>query len=271
MPSGAGGPGVHVLPPLAEHDRHLVVGAQPGVDRPGQGGEHGPGEGVPGGYPRLGRGHRDGDRHLLGAEVEGALQVRARYRLGEQHRAGLVHGDAQILDLVQGEVQPGGQARRRRSQHGQVGALGGHADRHVVLRRVAIGLARGGIPLARHGPVSRRRGGVFGHVSPPGGYPVAAHLCSRFALSRSRSRSWITLMQATYRPRAMTRNTARRRFLTLLVSPLTLRPPRPGRTPPRPAPGRHETRVSWRQNDLKPGFHGVGRQGQPERRPRGAA
>ena len=31
-----------------------VTAAEPGVDRPGQGGQHGPGEGVPGGYPRLG-------------------------------------------------------------------------------------------------------------------------------------------------------------------------------------------------------------------------
>ena len=65
-------------------------------------------------------------------ELEAALQVGAGHRLGEQHRAGLVDGDAQVLDVVDGEVEPRGQARRGGAQHGQVGARGGQPQHHDV-------------------------------------------------------------------------------------------------------------------------------------------
>ena len=74
-----------------------------------------------------------GDAHPVLAQGEVALQVRAGCRLGEQHAAGLVHRDAQVLDLVQGEVQAGRQARRGRPQDRQVRPLGWHADGHLVL------------------------------------------------------------------------------------------------------------------------------------------
>ena len=163
--------------------------------------------------------HRDGDRHLLGAQVEGAFQVGARDRLGEQHRARLVHRDTQVLDLVQGEVKPRRQARGGRPEHGKVGALGGHAHLHVIVG-LAIRTPRARLPLARHGPAFRRRGGVFGHVSPSGGSsgrrPPASNLP----------------------PPARAEKCAA-----------------PPRSAARPVRTRNETRVSPPQSRVKPGFH----------------
>src|ERR1700733_2329732 len=140
-------------PALGEDDGDPVAGVEPGVDGAGQRGKHGPCERVTGGLPRLCRGHRHGDGHQVGAELEDAFQAGARDGLGEQHRARFVDRDAQVLDLVEGEVKPGGEPGGGGAQHGEVRTLGWHLDLHVV----------GGIPF----PWGRgRRGGVFGHVSP---------------------------------------------------------------------------------------------------------
>src|ERR1700733_5407674 len=140
-------------PALGEHDRDPVVGSEPGIDGAGERGKHRPRERVARGHPGLGRVHRHGDGHQVGAELEDAFQVRAGNGLGEQHRARLVDSDTQVLDLVEGEVEPGGESSGGGAQHGQVGALGRHSDLHVVCRLAA---PWGG----------RRWGGVFGHVSP---------------------------------------------------------------------------------------------------------
>src|ERR1700722_6885289 len=140
-------------PALSEDDGDPVAGVQPGVDGAGQRGQHGPRERVAGGLPRLRRGHRHGDGHQVGAELKDAFQVGARDGLSEQHRACLVDRDTQVLDLVEGEVQPGGESGGGGTQHGQVGALGRHLDLYVICR-VAATRRR------------RRCGGVFGHVSP---------------------------------------------------------------------------------------------------------
>src|ERR1700733_543105 len=140
-------------PALGEDDRDPVVGFEPGVDGPGERGKHRPRERVARGHPGLRRGHRHGDGHQAGAKLEDALQVRPRNGLGKQHRARLVDRDAQVLDLVEGEVKPGGEPGGGGAQHGQVGALGRHLDLHVVCRLAA--------PWG-----CRRRGGIFGHVSP---------------------------------------------------------------------------------------------------------
>src|SRR3984885_14868486 len=140
-------------PALGEHDRDPVVGSEPGIDGAGERGKHRPRERVARGHPGLGRVHRHGDGHQVGAELEDAFQVRAGNGLGEQHRARLVDSNTQVLDLVEGEVEPGGESSGGGAQHGQVGALGRHLDLHVVCRLAAPGGCR-------------RCGGIFGHVSP---------------------------------------------------------------------------------------------------------
>src|ERR1700734_3171142 len=70
-------------PALGEDDRDPVVGAEPGVDGSCQAGQHGPRERVAGGLPRLRRGHRHGNGHQVGPELEDAFQVGARDGLGE--------------------------------------------------------------------------------------------------------------------------------------------------------------------------------------------
>src|ERR1700730_3228117 len=140
-------------PALGEDDRDPVVGSEPGIDRAGEGGKHRPRERVARRHPGLRRVHRHGDGHQVGAKLEDALQVSAGNGLGEQHRARLVDRDTQVLDLVKGEVEPSGESGGGGAQHGQVGALGRHLDLHVVSRLAA--------PWG-----CRRRGGIFGHVSP---------------------------------------------------------------------------------------------------------
>src|SRR5580693_1140737 len=69
-------------PALGEDDRDPVVGAEPGVDGAGQCGQHGPRERVAGRPPCLRRGHRHGDGHQVGPELEDAFQVGAGDGLG---------------------------------------------------------------------------------------------------------------------------------------------------------------------------------------------
>src|SRR5579862_3012675 len=96
-------------PALGEDDGNPVIRVEPGVDGAGQRGQHGPRERVTGGLPRFCRGHRHGDGHQVSPELEDAFQVGARDGLGEQHRARLVDRDAQVLDFIEGEVQPSGE------------------------------------------------------------------------------------------------------------------------------------------------------------------
>src|SRR5579864_9296413 len=91
-------------PALGEDNGDPVIRVEPGVDGAGQRGQHGPRERVTCGLPRFCRGDRHGDGHQVGPELEDAFQVGARDGLGEQHRARLVDRDAQVLDLVEGEV-----------------------------------------------------------------------------------------------------------------------------------------------------------------------
>ena len=78
---------------------------------------------------------RDGDLERVVDEPEHATEHRAGHGLLEQDRAGLVHRDAQVLDLVQGEVQTGREAGRGRPQHRQVGTRSRQPDFHEVLGR----------------------------------------------------------------------------------------------------------------------------------------
>jgi hypothetical protein len=64
--------------------------------------------------------------------MERAFKVAAGDRLCKQHRAGFVHGDAHVFDLIESEVEPRRQAGGRGPQYGQVGAVGRHLDRDVV-------------------------------------------------------------------------------------------------------------------------------------------
>ena len=66
-------------------------------------------------------------------ESEDAAEHGAGHGLLQQDRAGLVDRDAQILDLVEGEVQAGREAGRGRTQHRQVGTRSGQPDFHEVL------------------------------------------------------------------------------------------------------------------------------------------
>jgi hypothetical protein len=52
----------------------------------------------------------------------------------QEDRARLVHGDPQILDLVEGEVQPCREAGRGRPQHRQIRPRRGQPDLDEVLR-----------------------------------------------------------------------------------------------------------------------------------------
>src|SRR2546429_6700723 len=55
------------------------------IYRPGQGGEHGPREGVAGGYPRLGRGHRDGRSEEHTSELQSRLHLVCRLLLEKKN------------------------------------------------------------------------------------------------------------------------------------------------------------------------------------------
>ena len=83
----------------------------------------------------------DADRHREGAGglPELGLEVSARGRLGQHQRAGLADRDPEVLDVVDGEVEPSREARGHGAEHRDVGAVG---------RALA----------ARHRP-SRERGG----------------------------------------------------------------------------------------------------------------
>jgi hypothetical protein len=115
-----------------QRERDAVVGVDRAVDVAGQRGEHRPGEGVARRLLAVQRedAHVDADR--LGGQLEGALEVGPGQRLGEEHGAGLVDGDAEVLDVVDREVQPGGQAGGGRAQDRQVGPGGGQSQHDHV-------------------------------------------------------------------------------------------------------------------------------------------
>ncbi len=69
------------------------------------------------GAGRRSRRSRPDTTRVAGAEVEATGQVGARVGLREHQRAGLADGDPQVLDVVDGEVEPGGQAGRRGPEH----------------------------------------------------------------------------------------------------------------------------------------------------------
>src|SRR5215218_3428023 len=115
---------------LAARDRDARLGGEGhlearrvarGAGRAGQGAEHLPGEAVVVRVPRANRGdaHRDGER--AGTEAELRLKVPTGHRLRQDEGAGLTHGDPQVLDVVHGEVETGGQAGRHRAQDRDVG------------------------------------------------------------------------------------------------------------------------------------------------------
>jgi hypothetical protein len=116
--------------------RHLV----------GQGAEHLPGKRLAAGQPLVGRADRH--RGLHGQRVVGdreparqldhVTQDRGVAGDRQQHRARLVDGDAQIFDLVEGELEPGGQAGGRGAQHAEIGARGRHGEQDDVV----VGLRR---------------------------------------------------------------------------------------------------------------------------------
>ena len=104
--------------------------------------------------------HLDGQRVL--GDREAALQLGVAGGDGEQHRARLVDRDAQVLDLVEGELEAGGEPRRRGAQHAEIAAVGGHGELHhvVVGRRLAGQLSHALIPPVRDStrPGVRMRG-----------------------------------------------------------------------------------------------------------------
>ena len=84
---------------------------------------------------RLRRGPRD--HHLEGAGVHPERRGELPAVVGttlEQQRARLVDGDAQVLDLVEGQVESGGQAGHRRPHHREVRRIGGHPQLDGVVR-----------------------------------------------------------------------------------------------------------------------------------------
>src|SRR6478735_5547709 len=106
-------------------ETRLLVGPQGGRHRQGdrergvrglgggagrQGGQDLPGEAVVVGLDGTVDGAGDPDRQLPGLLEEAAHEIGAVLGLLEHHRAGLADGDTEVLDVVDREVQAGGQA-----------------------------------------------------------------------------------------------------------------------------------------------------------------
>ncbi len=158
-----------------QHQGDAVVGVDRAVDLAGQSGEHRPGEGVAGGLLAVERQHAYGDVDRVGGQLEAALEVGAGHRLRQQHRAGLVDRDPQVLDVVDGEVEPGRQARRRRAQHRQVGTDRRQAQDDDVSHGTS------GQPAARRADSGRRRGLALRHAP-----SEVCRLCRRSSFARFR-------------------------------------------------------------------------------------
>ena len=98
----------------------------------------------------------------------------------EHQRARLADGHPQVLDVVEGEVQPGGEPGGGHAQHGDVGALGRkpqldvRAVAHVVSSKVAefgsdVAGACGDPPL--HSSAAGEQMGRFAKLAPDGRRP----------------------------------------------------------------------------------------------------
>ena len=131
--SAAGHAGPCRAAALAQPDPHLALGVQAGVDLAGQRAEHGPGERVPLGQLAAGGGDGDGDLEGLRRQLEPAGELGGLDGVRQQHRAGLVDRDPQVLDLVEGEVEAGREPGRGGAQDREVRRVGRQPDLDRVL------------------------------------------------------------------------------------------------------------------------------------------
>jgi hypothetical protein len=74
------------------------------------------------------------DGHRAAAEPEARHEVDARVGLGDHERARLADGDAEVLDVVDREVEPGGEPGGRGADDRRVGPLGREPELDVGAR-----------------------------------------------------------------------------------------------------------------------------------------